>query len=46
MLAIAGGRERTAPEYRRLFANAGLELARILQLDSLPCSVLESSWSR
>jgi hypothetical protein len=41
MLAIVGGRERTAAEYRKLYANAGFELTRILPLDSLPWSVLE-----
>ena len=41
MLAIVGGRERTAAEYRELFAAAGFELTRILPLDSLPWSVLE-----
>jgi SAM-dependent methyltransferase len=29
MLVVAGGRERTEPEYRRLFADAGLTLTRI-----------------
>ncbi len=41
MLAIVGGRERTAAEYRELFMNAGFELTRILALDSLPWSLIE-----
>jgi hypothetical protein len=36
MLAIVGGRERTAAEYRELYASGGFELTRILPLDSLP----------
>ena len=40
MLAIVGGRERTAAEYRALYAIAGFELIRILPLDGLPWSVL------
>jgi hypothetical protein len=43
MLAIVGGRERTAVEFRQLFANAGFELTRILALDSLPWSILEGT---
>ena len=41
MLAIVGGRERTAAEYRALYAEAGFELARILPLDALPWSLME-----
>jgi len=29
MLVVAGGRERTEPEYRRLFEQAGLALTRV-----------------
>jgi hypothetical protein len=43
MLAVVGGRERTAAEYRELYANAGFELTRILPLDSLPWSLIESA---
>ncbi|HUO70481.1 MAG TPA: methyltransferase [Solirubrobacteraceae bacterium] len=43
MLAIVGGRERTADEYRELYACAGFELTRILPLDSLPWSILEGT---
>ncbi len=34
LLAISGGRERTAPEYRALLANAGFALSQILPLPS------------
>lgn len=30
MLAVAGGRERTAPEYRELYGSAGFELEQII----------------
>jgi hypothetical protein len=40
MLAIPGGRERTASEYERLFTRAGLTLARIVPTAS-PVSVIE-----
>jgi len=43
MLAIVGGRERTAAEYRELYANAGFKLTRILALDSLPWSLIEGA---
>jgi SAM-dependent methyltransferase len=39
MLVVAGGRERTAPEYRRLFDQAGLALTRVGATRS-PLSVL------
>lgn len=40
MLSVAGGRERTAEEFQRLFAEAGLRLTRIVPTAS-PVSVLE-----
>jgi hypothetical protein len=40
MLAFTGGRERTEGEYQRLFAAAGVELARVLATASSRC-VLE-----
>ncbi len=40
MMAIPGGRERTREEYERLFADAGLRLARVVPTDS-PVSVVE-----
>jgi ubiquinone/menaquinone biosynthesis C-methylase UbiE len=43
MLAVVGGRERTAAEYRELYRSAGFELTRILSLDALPWSVLEGT---
>ena len=41
MLVSPGGKERTANEYRELFANAGLKLTRIVQTKS-PYSVIEA----
>ena len=41
MLAVVGGRERTAAEYRELLAQAGFRLARILPLEGMPWSVME-----
>lgn len=41
MLALAGGRERRADEYRALLATAGLELARIVPT-RVPRSVIEA----
>jgi DNA-binding transcriptional ArsR family regulator len=43
MLTIVGGRERTATEYRELFAKTGFELTGIVALDSLPWSIIEGS---
>jgi hypothetical protein len=34
MLAIAGGRERTEPEYRQLLEKAGFELTRVVPTTS------------
>ena len=42
MLAVVGGRERTAVEFGELFAQAGFTLARILPLEGMPWRVLES----
>jgi hypothetical protein len=41
MLAMPGGRERTQEELRRLFAEAGFELTRIVPTES-PLSVIEA----
>ena len=41
MLAVVGGRERTAAEFSELFAQAGFTLARILPLEGMPWSVIE-----
>lgn len=41
MLAVPGGRERTAAEYEKLLANAGLKLNRIVPTRS-PVSVIEA----
>ena len=43
MLVIVGGRERTAAEFRELYANAGFDLTCILPLDSLPWSLIEGA---
>jgi hypothetical protein len=43
MLAVVGGRERTAPEYGDLYAAAGFELTRILPLEPSAWSVIEGS---
>ena len=41
MLAVVGGRERTAAEYSELLTQAGFSLARILPLEGMPWSVME-----
>jgi DNA-binding transcriptional ArsR family regulator len=41
MLAVVGGRERTAAEFSELLAQAGFDLARILPLEGMPWSVIE-----
>jgi hypothetical protein len=41
MLAVVGGRERTAAEFGELLSEAGFSLARILLLEGLPWSVME-----
>jgi len=43
MLAVVGGRERTAAEYGELFAAAGFELTRIVPLAPTAWSVIEGS---
>jgi DNA-binding transcriptional ArsR family regulator/precorrin-6B methylase 2 len=43
MLAVVGGRERTAREYRALLEESGFALAGITPLPSLPWSVLEAT---
>jgi SAM-dependent methyltransferase len=40
MLVLAGGRERTESEFRRLFADAGFNLARTISTE-LPITALE-----
>jgi len=40
-LAVVGGRERTAAEYERLFADSGFALTRIVPLEGMPWSVIE-----
>jgi SAM-dependent methyltransferase len=42
MLAVTGGMERTREQYERLFASAGLRLARIVPTRS-PLSILEAA---
>ena len=41
MLAVVGGRERTAAEYSKLLTQAGFSLARILPLEGMPWCVME-----
>ena len=41
MLAVVGGRERTAAEFGELLDQAGFSLARILPLEGMPWSVME-----
>jgi DNA-binding transcriptional ArsR family regulator len=43
MLAVVGGRERTAAEYGELLARAGFSLTRIPSLEGMPWSVIEGS---
>ena len=43
MLAVVGGRERTAAEYSELYAAAGFQLTRILPLQPSAWSVIEGS---
>lgn len=43
MLAVVGGRERTAAEYERLLTDAGFALDRITPLEGLPWSIVEAS---
>ena len=41
MLVVVGGRERTLAEYNGLFAEADLQLSRVVALDSLPWTLME-----
>jgi hypothetical protein len=41
MLVVIGGRERTEAQYAELFAGAGLQLTRVVALESTPWSVIE-----
>jgi len=41
MLVVTGGRERTRVEFERLFAQAGLRLARVVATRA-PLSILEA----
>ena len=41
MLAVVGGRERTAAEFRELLTQAAFSLARILPLEGMPWSLME-----
>jgi hypothetical protein len=41
MLAVVGGRERTAAEYGELLARAGFCLTRVLPLEGMPWSLVE-----
>jgi len=43
MLAVVGGRERTAAEYEQLLAESGFTLDRIVPLEGMPWSVIEGS---
>ena len=43
MLAVVGGRERTSAEHRELLSQAGFELTRILELESMLWSVIEAT---
>jgi hypothetical protein len=43
MLAMVGGRERTAAEYEELFTGSGFALSRIVPLEGMPWMVLEGS---
>jgi hypothetical protein len=43
MLAVVGGRERTAAEYEELFTESGFALIRIVPLEGMPWSVIEGS---
>ena len=43
MLAVVGGRERTRAEYGELLSRAGFDLIRVLDLESMPWSVIEAT---
>ena len=42
MLAVVGGRERTRAEYGKLLSRAGFGLTRVIELESMPWSVIEA----
>jgi hypothetical protein len=42
MLAVVGGRERTRAEYEELLARAGFRLTQVVELESMPWSVIEA----
>ena len=42
MLAVVGGRERTAAEFEELLTGAGFSVTRIVLLKGMPWSVIES----
>lgn len=43
MLAVVGGRERTRAEYGELLSEAGFGLTHVLELESMPWSVIEAA---
>jgi len=43
MLAVVGGRERTAAEYEELFTDSSFALSGIVPLEGMPWSVIEGS---
>ena len=43
MLAVVGGRERTRAEYGKLLSRSGFGLNRVLELESMPWSVIEAT---
>jgi hypothetical protein len=43
MLAVVGGRERTRAEYGELLSRAGFGLTQVLELESMPWSVIEAA---
>ena len=43
MLAVVGGRERTRAEYGELLSRAGFGLTQVLDLESMPWSVIEAT---
>jgi hypothetical protein len=42
MLAVTGGRERSAAAWSSLLSSAGYELNRIVPVPGLTCSIIES----
>lgn len=43
MLAVVGGRERTRAEYGEFLSRAGFELTQVLELESMPWSLIEAA---